>query len=185
MSIQLDLLNTINFRHGFSKNHRINVSKQSFMCSNEFYQLVFCKSFWKSQPPVRPQTKPSCRKWPYIDPLVMSFSSKSWLWHCFYNANSTFSRKVTFSFGAIWGMFLKDFVLLQEAPRGHPGGTQKAGLPQASDDCSGTAPAQLRGSARGTNLGRSQQCKHCLGKNTDKSGCSTPETPFRPKIDQI
>ena len=54
-------------------------------------------------------------------------------------------------------MLLNDFVLLQEAPRGHPGGTQKAGLPQASDDCSGTAPAQLRGSARGTNLGRSQE----------------------------
>ena len=42
----------------------------------------------------------------------MRLSAKTWLWHCFSNANWTVSRKVTFSFGFVWGMFLKDFVLL-------------------------------------------------------------------------
>ena len=60
---------------------------------------------------MRPQAKPKCGKWSYIDPLVMSFSSKILLWHCFYNAYSTFSLKMTFPFWAIWALFTKDFVV--------------------------------------------------------------------------
>ena len=80
-----------------------------------FFMSLTCldnQSFWKNQPPMRPQSKPICRKWPYIDPLVMRFSANTLVWHGFYNANSTFSWKPSFSFGAVWGMFLKDFVLL-------------------------------------------------------------------------
>ena len=89
-----------------------------------FMLLTFWEnmSFRKNQPPMRPQAKPPCRKWPHIDPLYMSFSSKSWLWPCFYNVYSTFSWKITFSFGAIWGVFIKDL----GPPRRHPGGTQEA-----------------------------------------------------------
>ncbi len=58
---------------------------------------------------MRPQAKLICGKWSYIDPLVMICSSKKWLWLCFCNVNLTCSWKHTFSFGAIWGVFRKDF----------------------------------------------------------------------------
>ena len=63
---------------------------------------------------MRPLVKPSCGKWPYIDPLVMNFSPEIWLWHCFYNAYFTFPWKMRFPFWAIWALFSKDFVVPAE-----------------------------------------------------------------------
>ena len=82
----------------------------------------------------------------YWSPLY-EFFIKHILWHCFYNAYSTFLWKVTLSFGPIWGMFLEDFVLLQEAARGHPGCTGG----EARSAAAGGGSRWLRG----TNFGRS------------------------------
>jgi len=66
--------------------------------------------FWRIRSHMRPLAKPSRAKWPYVDPLVMSFLSKNWLWHAFYNENCTFQWKVTFPFWGVLALFHKDFV---------------------------------------------------------------------------
>ena len=45
--------------------------------------LPISNMFLKSRSPMPPQAKPPCRKYSHIDPLVMSFSSKTWIWTAF------------------------------------------------------------------------------------------------------
>ena len=79
-----------------------------------FFRKLQIMCFWKIRSPMRHLAKPSCGKWPYIDPLVMNFSPEIWLLHCFYNAYFTSSWNRCFPFWAIWALFSKDFVVPAE-----------------------------------------------------------------------
>ena len=68
--------------------------------------------FWKSWSHIWPQAKPLWRKWPQMDSLVMSFSSKSAILMHMYNVSYHFSWKNTFSFRAFPSHFKKDFLSL-------------------------------------------------------------------------
>ena len=139
-----------------------------FMCFFLFFRKLQVMCFWKIWSSMRHLPKPSCGKWPYIDPLVMRYSSKNRLLPVFYIGNVSFPWKVTFSFGATWSEFVKDSVVSTE--------TSPAVLatpPAGSESTPGTA--QGEDNRRGERLHNDTTRLTTLKGSADSSGMERDE----------
>ena len=97
------------FLYVFMRFARISMHPDSFSmrcCLFVFVSMRCCaflifgnqeiKSFWKSGPHMAPLAKVVRAKWPYIEPLVMRFSSTTSLWHVFTMRIPIFHEKTLF-----------------------------------------------------------------------------------------
>ena len=69
---------------------------------------MFC---WIILSRMRPLAKPSCGKWPHMDPLAITFHQNYNFYMVFTMRIHSFPWTMTFPFWAIWALFSKDCVV--------------------------------------------------------------------------